>query len=140
MVTLLENKDARIRYTATECLGGIGPAATAAVPALLKRINDTNEYMGITIGGDDDSELNIHTQPEIVVPFLIKNLKGSNDGPAITISQLAMLALGKYGGGAKTAVPILKDFLQNGDRQVRKNAADALKQTKLILGQRCGRG
>ncbi len=45
-IEALKDKDPRVRAAAAQALGGIGPAAKAAVPALIEALKDEEEEVG----------------------------------------------------------------------------------------------
>jgi HEAT repeat protein len=99
-------------------LGRLGPAAQAAVPYLiqeLQRPDGLHESAIRALG-------NIHSDPEVVIPLLITYL--TNDD----LSDKAAIALGKYGGLAKAAVPKVIPLLKARDKDIRWAAHVALKQ------------
>lgn len=73
----LEKDDPQIRATAALHLGGIGPMAVSAVPALLKALNkEENSYARwkiIWALGE------IRSRPDDVIPALIANLKNEEE-------------------------------------------------------------
>lgn len=81
-------------------LGFIGPAATNALPFLLKWLTDTNETIrwnsALTLG-------RIHAKPEIVVPALVKLL---DDGD-VWVRRDTVNALAAFGPLATSAIPAL---------------------------------
>lgn len=98
---MLADQDLNVRFSAGYALKAIGPAAQAAVPALVKAL-DT--FPGGT-------------------PALV--------GPAryyADVRSIAAEALGAVGSTAKDAVPALKKALTHPDPLVRSAAADALKR------------
>jgi HEAT repeat protein len=103
-------------------LGDIGPAAKSAIPTLLGALNATNEmfvrhYSVLALG-------KIHSEPELVVPELVKLLHGSDP----VLRRYDAEALGEFGTNAKSAIPDLTIMLNDGYSHARYMATNALKQ------------
>ena len=90
-------------------LGSIGPKASAAVPSLLKCID---EYHEIPADFPISALGRIHSRPEIAVPALARLLNSTNEAYALRSSW----ALANFGAAASNAIPALVAALQ------RKNA------------------
>lgn len=86
-----------------EALGWIGPAAKPAIPMLLSAATNSNTTVRAsalwTLG-------EIHTEPDLCLPELIRALGDSNDWARISAAH----ALGAFGAAAQSAVPALKDL------------------------------
>lgn len=99
-------------------LGGIGPAASNAVPSLLRTVAN---------GGRSGSSIRalgeIHAEPKKVVPILIQLLKDPED----QIRKESVVALQAFGADARPAVPALLELLTDDSDYVKKHAAQALK-------------
>ncbi|MDB6109620.1 MAG: repeat protein [Pedosphaera sp.] len=114
LIDLFENPPSSSsgRYTAM-ALAGIGPAASNAIPSLLRKAESSPET-GLRL-----FSLNaighIHARPELVIPLLIKYL---ND-PSLDVQNEAAEALGAYGADARTATPIMLQLLQNPNQDLR---------------------
>jgi hypothetical protein len=84
------------RSGAADELGDFGPAGKGAIPALMQAVqsSDSNihEPAIISLG-------KIHSEPEVIIPFLIKYL--DNDD----LNDEAATALGNFGSLARPAVP-----------------------------------
>jgi len=109
----------RIRAAAARVLGDFGPAAKAAVPALVKALGDTNATLRLnaTFGLGK-----IGARPELAVPALVGRL----DDPDEEVRMYAAIALKKFGARAANAVPALVATLRDRSWQVRERAALAL--------------
>ena len=106
-------------YTAWS-LGAIGPAASPAIPTLLRGTTNT----GYTSRTAIFALGRIHAEPELVVPALTKFLSDPDrDVRANAISSLAL-----FGSDAKLAVSALVQSLNDQDPHVRKLAQSALKE------------
>lgn len=107
------------RAVAAIYLGMFGPAAKAAIPALMQAAQGNDPAVhaeAIRALGE------IHGEPEIVVPLLTKYLSDDE------LDVLAAKALANYGNEAKSAVPQLIPMLHAGDDDDQAAAAFALKQ------------
>jgi HEAT repeat protein len=110
------------RQFAAEALGGIGPAASPAIPSLIRGATNSDAsvrgWAMLALGS-------IHLDPQTVVSALTKCL---ND-PVVFNRVAAAQALGLYGPDAKPAIPALKQLLGPTEHNhVRREAAWALKQ------------
>ncbi len=106
-------------YTAW-ALGAIGPPAAKAVPLLLRASTETNYTRRNAIYALGK----IHAEPELVVPALTNLLTNPDrDVRASTISSLEL-----FGSGAKSAVPVLIQSLNDPNPPVRKLARSALQK------------
>ena len=104
---------------AVVALGSIGPAATPALPYLLRTLADTNNYTRLACVR---ALASIHAEPQLVVPALIKSLSDPHFG----VRMLAAEALGQFGADAKPAVPALVEIYD-------RDTADSL-QAATTLG------
>lgn len=101
-------------------LGWLGPAASPAVPALLR--SATNEDQEIRFAAV--AALNqIHTQPELVVPALTQALSSKDAGVCANAAYL----LACYGTDARPAIPALTRLNRGPNPIVRFYADYALK-------------
>jgi HEAT repeat protein len=112
LVTFLRGREyagcRHLRAEAAEALGRIGPAARAAVPALIDALKDPEEPER-------------HRDPEPSDrPAPVER------APARTVRDRAAEALGKIGPAAKDAVPALSRALNDPDKAVGTRAAEAL--------------
>ncbi len=103
-----------------ECISVMGPAAEAALPALVKLGQSGGEperyYVCEALG-------QIAHQPEIAVPFLTDQLTYRDKH----IRVLAAEALGKFTTNANSATPQLIKLLDDPYKQVRESATNALR-------------
>jgi HEAT repeat protein len=105
------------RSMAAADLGDFGPAGKGAIPALIQAVqsNDSDiDEPAITSLGE------IHSEPDVVIPFLIKYL--DNDD----LDDDAATALGNFGGLARPAVPKIIALLHADDHDTRAAAYYAL--------------
>ena len=105
-------------------LGGMGPAAAAAVPVFLQVAADTNAK---TSPLEDREEAigmlgEIHSSPQIVVPVLTNLLADS------TVCVDTVAALGKFGPDAISSLPLLNRLLNDPNKMVRLYAIEAIKR------------
>jgi len=105
-------------------LGGIGPMASEAVPALLKVARDSTNLARLH---SIDALGQIHANAEIVVPMLTSCL---SDGGR-SIPERAARALGRFGTNAQPAIPVLTQLLNDPKKSVRYDARLAIKQITL---------
>ena len=103
-IRMLHATDPDLRWDAMEALATIGPAAKAAVPALVavfQRDPETrNRYAaGLTLGWMN--------APAVVIPVLIEGLKAKE----LSVRRGAAYALGAIGPDAKAAIPALCEIL-----------------------------
>jgi len=112
------NAETRRSEAAME-LGEFGPAAKAAIPALVQVLNAHDDFVlenAIAALGK------IHGQPEVVVPLLMTYLDDDD------LNDNAAEALGNFGSLARAAVPKLILLLKNPDPELREAVVEALKQ------------
>jgi HEAT repeat protein len=116
---LCEDQAAAVRAQAAITLGNIGPAASSAVPQLLRSLKDKDKdvraWSASALGA-------IRVTDNGVVLKLAEALKDE----AVEVRRLAGLALGAFGPEAKDAVPSLITALQDKDTVVRRAAANTL--------------
>ena len=107
------------RAEAAGNLGGFGPAAKAAIPALMQAVQGSDEAVHekalASLG-------KIHGEPDKVIPFLIKYLDDDN------LNDEAATALSEFGSLARPAVPKIIPLLHAADDDARAAAAEALKK------------
>jgi hypothetical protein len=107
------------RARAADCLGSFGPAAKAAIPALMQAAQGSDvaiQANAITTLGE------IHGEPGMVIPLLTKYL---SDGDLVV---QAATALANYGSLAQSAVPNFLPLLHADDDDAQAAAAEALKK------------
>jgi len=108
---------------AIEILRWIGPEAKAAVPALVKTLEDSDTNVRWSA-----AEALGHIGPvtDEVMPALVKTLRDTNPN----VRWFAAWALGEIGQEAKTAVPELKKLLVDPSGEVRVIANEALEKIR----------
>lgn len=125
LIEIFDRNTAESSHAAT-ALGLIGPAARAAVPPLLRGLADTN--LDVEFRQQRIMALGqIHAEPELVVPALMKSLSETISDSDVRIRLFSTIALGQFGPDAKPAVPLLTSLLQDPNRNVRSDATNALR-------------
>ncbi len=113
------------RWCTMCALNAIGPGAKAAMPLLIRVATNTNMTTAIaqtTRLVAIESLGRVHTDPNTVVPILIKLLSDQDSGVRIWTAN----ALRDLGGDAEAVVPRLFELLKDRDSGVRRTAADAI--------------
>jgi HEAT repeat len=120
LIELLQDQNPSVVRLAALYLGGLGPAARPAAPALV---------VALAVWNDEDLRLVLayalgrtSPRPEEAVRALADILRGQNKGRA----AVAAVELGDIGPRAKGAVPALAAALTDGNVNVRCAAAGAL--------------
>jgi hypothetical protein len=107
------------RVNAAQSIGGLGPGAQSAIPALVQALKGKD---AVVHGAAIEALGKIHSDPQVVIPLLIGYLEDEN------LNDEAALALGDYGSLAKAAVPKIIPLLHARDKDARRAATEALKQ------------
>jgi HEAT repeat protein len=115
-------KDREVRDFAVSALGGIGPDAKAAVPALTELLKDSdyNETTDLLFALGC-----IGPEAKTAVPKIIALLDDHGD-----VRFAALSALGGIGPNAKLAIPALTRLLEDKDASVRMTASDTLEKIR----------
>jgi HEAT repeats/HEAT repeat len=127
LAKFLKDKNEETRRNAALALGSMGPAAGEAVLELVRNLRDPDR----DVRADVASALgDIHQMPEQSVPALIGILQaysgnGTNDAP---LAAMAAESLEFFGAQAKTAVPVLRELLNDPSLNVRSSASNALRR------------
>jgi len=108
-----------VRRVAVVTLGGIGPRAKEAIPALIAALKDDDPGVRQTAAGALGG---IGPEAKEAIPALIAALKDGDPG----VRRTAAEALEGIGPAAKEAIPALIAALKDGDPWVRRTAAEAL--------------
>ena len=123
LISLLNDKNDRVRYLSVFTLRCLGPVAADALPSLIICLNDPE----FTVRDDAVEALGtIHEQPERVVPILVEFLQKYRTDPILCDDAIGSLS--RFGTQAKPAVPILMEFLKDKETSVRSQATNALMQ------------
>jgi len=94
--------------------------AEIAIPALIAACDDSDELVRARVA----TALGLLGQkPELAVPVLIKMLR---EGNGWRVPAAASRALGRFGTNAASAIPALKEALNNTDRRVSQATDGAL--------------
>ena len=115
----LSDPDAKVRLNAIQALGRIGPAASAAVPAMVE------EYLKVAEALTKiDICIALGEIGPAAVPALVEVLKSSEDEYT---KYSACVALGKIGPAASAAVPAMVEVLKSSeDENTKYNACVSL--------------
>lgn len=115
-----QNPSAVSQIETAHALGSIGPAASPAVPTLLRGMTN----LDANVRQETASVLGqIHTDPALVVPVLTNSLRD----PSFSVRIAALNALGAFGPDAKSAAPSLLPLLNDPDSFTRQETARNLK-------------
>jgi HEAT repeat protein len=112
------------RLTTCAAIMAIGPAAAAAVPALLRGTDDPNELVRAAAIG---TLWHIHPEPSLVLPVFTKSLAD----PKFEVREVAAWALAGLGAKAEPATPALVPLLNDPSEGVRVAATNALRAISL---------
>ncbi len=115
------NAPDRRGYAAHE-LGTFGPAAKAAIPALMQAVQSDDSAIHEAAIGSLGA---IHSEPEVVIPFLTRYLDDDD------LNDEVALALGNFGSLARPAIPKIIPLLHARDVEARAAAVEALKKIDL---------
>jgi len=99
----------------------VGPAASNAVPLLVRDSTDTNDLIRLS---SVQALGYIHANPNLVVPLLTRSLRD----PFEFVRESAASGLGPFGTNAQSAVPDLIHTLADPSIRVRGSAATALRK------------
>jgi HEAT repeat protein len=132
----LQDKEPAVRMNVAQVLLQLGPKARPAIPELLKAIKDENNLTTV--------QMHHFTIQETAVVALDRASAGSDEAVSVLTEYLkaartsemkhaAIQALGAVGPEARSAVPVLRSFLQDKHLGLRERAADALEK---IEGER----
>lgn len=106
IVCLTNDSRSEVRLVAAGALGGIGPGASLAVPALLGALKDSEWRVRFNALSALDT---IHPKLDAVLTNLIESLEDSQSPCRASAAE----ALGNYGAAASAAIPALKRALTN---------------------------
>lgn len=131
LIAALKNKKAYISYTASECLGLLGPKAKAAIPDLVETI--TRDFDEDIVNEDPhmaaaDALRRIGPAAESAIPKLIDAVKDEE-------SDAAARLLGSFGPAAKAAVPALIEAIQIGEDENNLDHLLIQRESALALGR-----
>jgi len=121
LTSMLKDENKQVREKAARSLGGFGPAAKEAVPALIESLKDK----GIASFGGPNQGFAAVALGQIgqdAVPALVEALKDKDK----SVSRLAAYALGQIGQEAKAVVPSLEELLKKEKVEYVRRAAAAL--------------
>ncbi len=99
LIHLLGSKNLAIQESAADCLGRIGPDAKAAIPVLIRLMDETNGMTRWEAGSRAQIMMTslgrIHSDPAVVVPLLIKKLDEEHGANIPAIFALGALRRGR---------------------------------------------
>lgn len=129
LTKLMDDGDTETRRTAVVCLGYIGPAPRASVPALIRRVEadgnvEVRSCAILSLG-------KIHSQPDLVLPVLIRLLQtpsGYDDSVRNRLIVDSLSVLPKFGERARAALPTIRPLAGERDYNVRYWADRVLKE------------
>ena len=121
LIGQLRKGDDRARFEAADEIMRIGPAAKAAVPALIENIGDGHTHQAVNV-----SAINalLRIGPRAAMPPLVEALKSDNPERV----SGALVALAGFGQAAKSAIPDIQKLLDN--PKTRASAASTLKMIR----------
>jgi HEAT repeat protein len=112
----LHDASPKVREESAEALGAIGPAAEAAVPALIATFKDDDNSVRFA------ASCALGDIGKAAVPALVRAL----DDPEYIVRGLAATALGQIGPDANAALPALRRLLEKETDNTRLDVAGAI--------------
>jgi HEAT repeat protein len=119
LIKKLETGSIEEKTQAAEDLANLGPAASPAVPALVKNLGSGHSSTRYVLNINSTNAL-LRIGPRAALPALIEALKSDD----LEIVNGAAITIGGFGRAARPAVPALLKTLQ--DQQTRESAKAAL--------------
>jgi HEAT repeat protein len=131
LIKALESSDPYVCSGAAEVLGSFGEDAIAAVPTLIKLLQDPRRAI-FSASGNSPLVLPLPT-PSLRIPYpgesKSRSIPNPPENPQNLIRIYALAAIGQIGGGARTtATSAIAPLLKDADPWVRLNAAWSLIQ------------
>lgn len=125
VVDILNDKKANpdLRTGTIHTLEKIGPAAKAAVPALIAALKET--LSGFSAGNREPIHAALVAVGADAAPALAEFLRGKEDE---SLRRIAIRILADMGPTAKAAIPVLRELARDAERFTRGEAAAALKR------------
>jgi HEAT repeat protein len=120
--------DGPLCRSAALALGNMGPSARAAIPALLKSLNDPDQGLSAV---SCYALVKIDPQDKRIVPSLVEVLKGQSPGSRADAAS----ALGRIGPQAKAAVSALLEALKAKDERDPERAQSLREAAAYALGR-----
>jgi HEAT repeat protein len=118
LIALLRENRGNTKGYAAEALGAIGPAAAEAISALAGLLEDNNQFARVSA-----AEALGHLGPA-AVPALVQSLQNKD----WLVRARAAQGLGASGADVNLVKEALREKLQDGDAEVRRCAANALRR------------
>ncbi|HLH54574.1 MAG TPA: HEAT repeat domain-containing protein, partial [Verrucomicrobiae bacterium] len=148
--------DKAVAANAAKCLGGIGPEARQAVPALINAVKDPDPHVRQDavfalgeLGPSAEPAVDvlfeaanepyqgvsffalqslgsIAARPQVVIPLLLATLNKPQSDR--TVYDVAIVGLGNFGAAARPAAPAILPFLHDDISYIRRDATNTLKQ------------
>lgn len=112
----LRDRDLFVRRFGLEALGKIGPEAKAAVPEMALALRDEKKEVALAAAEA------LGNMGPAAVPSLTAAVKDAEKDPQVR--KKAALSLGKIGGPARSAVPVLADVLSGKGPATKKKGKD----------------
>ncbi len=139
LIAALKHEDSSVVQVAAQCLGVLGPRASAAIPALTVALE--REFHEPFIEESDPQVSaakalrRVDLQGKSAIPALIRILKRRRvleGGPGLSAVAAATEAMSSYGSEARDTIPALIEVLRDRheERRVRLAAARALGQIR----------
>ena len=132
LMRALTNKQAGIRFNAVSAVSSLNSNAGPAVPLLIQRLNDTNQFVAVYAAialGD------LKLERELAIPALTNSL----EDPRSAVRSYAARALGGFRREARQAVPALVSHLADSDRKTREAVTNAIRQIDPEALEKAGR-
>jgi HEAT repeat protein len=131
LIAALTNQGAFIRISAASGLAWERSDLNLVVPALIARLSDQDRSVHLTAV---ESLGKLHAQPGLAVPALMKDFPGNDP----LLRGRTLIAIGQFETNASAAVPMLLEALSDSARNVRNDAAWALKHIDPAAAAKAG--
>ncbi|MDB6065657.1 MAG: lyase domain protein repeat-containing protein [Pedosphaera sp.] len=120
LIKIYEQNDPYAQFSIARLFGYFGPAASNAVPCLVRRLEVAD---AIPLETAIPALGRIHARPKLAVPALLKHINKKTP-----MLDPAVYAIGQFGADAKEAVPVLVGLPGDQDDIIRRIAANSLRQ------------
>lgn len=123
LVRVMNDPDPSVSGVAAKVLGELGPQGRAAIPDLVKALENANLLPSVAVAlSKIDPEFDFENR---VAPLLVAGLSESEP---FTGRYTYAAALGELGAKAESALPALKGFLETEDKYLRSVVSQAIKK------------